>query len=123
MAMKPRKLKVEYFDKDILLAIIEVDYATDSIKVTNFTDNVLDKPFGNLEPTIDDLDDFFEEHIFDRNRFDMKELLAVRGLDFYDPEAIARISHGRSSDNTYWMRFDDEDITWDELKDKKYIFE
>ncbi len=115
MEMKPRKLKVEYFNKDTLLAIIEADYATDEIKVTNFTDNVLDKPFGNLEPTIDDLDDFFEEHIIDRNRFDIKEVLKYNGLDFYDPEAIARISHGRTTDNNYWMRFDDEDLTWEKL--------
>ena len=36
-------------------------------------------------------------------------------VSFYDPEAIARISHGRTTDNNYWMRFDDEDLTWEKL--------
>lgn len=116
MGMKPRKLKVEYFEKERLLAIIEVDYATDEIKVTNFTDDILEKPFGNLEPTIEDIDDFFEDHIIDRNRADIKEVLKANGLDFYDPEAIARISHGRTTDNYRWMRFDDEKLEWEDIK-------
>lgn len=62
---------------------------------------------------------FFEDHIIDRNRRDIKELLRYHGLDFYDPELIARISYGRTCDY-YWMRFDDENITLEEIKGYDY---
>lgn len=120
MVLTQRKMKVEYFHKDRLVAIIRVDYAKDLIEVENFTDKIWEKPFGRLEPTFEGLEDFFEDHIIDRNRRDIKEILKYHGLDFYDPELIARISHGRTCDDYYWMRFDDENITWEEVKGYDY---
>lgn len=119
--MEARKLKIEYFCKDKLLAIINVDYGTDKVTVQNFTDFFYYKPFGNLEPNLDTLEMFLEEHVISKSRVDLNDYLKSLGLDFYDAEQIARRTHGITTDNFFWLRFDDEPLTWEEVRDNYFI--
>lgn len=54
MVLTQRKMKVEYFRKDRLVAIIRVDYAKDLLEVENFIEQILEKTFGCLEPIFED---------------------------------------------------------------------
>lgn len=109
----------EYLLKDIVLAKVVVN--GNSVSVENFTDDIVDRPFGtNLNPTMADLDDFLEERVFPRERINAKSILKGK-LYGYDVLSIIHDTHGILIDDYYWIRFDDEkDLCWDDVKHWKF---
>ena len=69
---------------------------------------VIKESFTRTEVTYKDLEEFFEDRCFPRERQNAKELLKGIGLDYYDPEAICRKTHGMQFDDFMWMQFSDE---------------
>lgn len=45
-----------------------------------------------------------------------RELLRLGGLSFYDPYQIVQKTHGVMVDDCYWIRFDGENLTWEDVK-------
>lgn len=112
--------KIEYFWKDKLTSIIEVD--KDRVKVTNYTDDLILTAFGvNDNPTIEDLDEFLEDRCFPRSRINCREILKALNIDYYDPFLICYKTHGVIQGDFCWLRFDDQpDVTWE--KDIKPMY-
>lgn len=75
-------------------------------------------PFGvKTSATLDDLEDFYEDRCFPRERANCKELLHRLGLDCYEPELICRKTHGLQFDDFIWLQFSDEpQVCWSEIK-------
>lgn len=106
--------KIEYFHKDKLCSIITFNEEIGFVKVKNFTDNLLDRAFGNNEsPILSDFENFLEKRCFLKGRPHMKETLRSLGLDLYEPVDIVYVTHGVMPGDFYWLRFDDQkEITW-----------
>ena len=75
-------------------------------------------PFGvKTSATIDDLEEFYEERCFPRERANCKELVRRLGLDCYEPELICRKTHGLQFDDFIWLQFSDEpQVKWNDIK-------
>lgn len=85
-------------------SIITADYATQTVKVENLTDSLLDTAFGvNKNPTWKDFENFLEERCFPRTRNYMKWILEDLGLQFYDPLLIIRKTDGRMAEDDLWI--------------------
>lgn len=117
-------LKFDYlFAEDLCTTISLVRYGTglDDIKVLfkNYTDEIFIRAFGVHEKvSVKDLDDFLEDRCFPRERANCKELLDGLGVgNFgYDPLSIIRVTHGIMFTDKFWIRFDGEDITYEEAR-------
>ena len=59
---------------------------------------------------------FFEERSFERGRGDIKNILKSLNIDYYDPYQIVQKTHGTLWDDYYWIRFNEENIKFDEIK-------
>ena len=60
--------KYEYYDRDALCSIIDVDFTTKQVRAENKVDSILDTAFGvNTEPTWDDFLIFFRESLYSKN--------------------------------------------------------
>ena len=104
----------EYLDKDTVLAKVYID--GDTVVVENYTNDVIDKPFGNCEnPTIDNVKELFLERCFPETRVNAKQILRSMGIDYYDPYRIIRKTHGVLIEDCYWIRFSDEDVCWKDV--------
>ena len=84
----------------------------------NFTDKVIMLPFGvRTSVTYQDLLNFYESRCFPKERENCKEILNLMGLDYYDEEAICRITHGTQFDDFMWMNFSDgEQVTFEGIR-------
>ena len=59
MTNKENLLKINYYNGDKLSSVIWVDYRTNEVEVTNYTDDLVFRAFGvNETPTFDDFEDF-----------------------------------------------------------------
>jgi hypothetical protein len=99
---------LEVYMQDHLTSRVEVS-KTGEITFTNFTDIAVFLPFGvNKTATMKDLQKFYEDRCFPRERVNCDEILKDLGLDCYDPERICRITHGQQFDDFIWLQFSDE---------------
>lgn len=108
----------DYLVKDKLLAKVKV--YSDKVTVDNFTDDIIDAPFGGrTEVSLSDLQDFYEYRCFPESRGNAKQLLKGK-LYGYNRLAIIYDTHGIMSDDYYWIRFENQDLKWDDVKHWKF---
>jgi len=95
-----------YKNKDRITTKIEVDYQAGTVQIENYSDFPLELAFGvNKHPTIQDFEEFLESRCFPRTRDRMKLHLRELGLDYYDPYAICKKTHGRLEGDPYSVEF------------------
>ncbi|MCI9077589.1 MAG: hypothetical protein HFH68_01525 [Lachnospiraceae bacterium] len=116
IAFVGKTLKFEYWYGPKLCTRVFVDYAEQSVKVINFTDDIILQAFGRRKITIGTIDEFFRERVFPETRVNCKELLRQMGFRNYDAESIARKTHGILYNGLFWLRFGGEDLTWADIK-------
>lgn len=107
---------IKVYNKEDLVCEIEVKGNTVNFK--NYTADILSLPFGVRDKaTIDDLEDFFEDRCFPKERVNCKSILNRLGLDCYEPELICRKTHGLQFDDFIWLQFSDEpQVCWNDIK-------
>ena len=109
----------EYYEKDKLCSRVHVDYSSGVVTVENFTDDIVAQAFGRQKVTIDSIDSFFRDRVFDETNVGKHKLLELLGLKHFDAEAIARKTHGMLVHDMFWVRFDNEDLTYEDIKKLK----
>lgn len=112
-------LDFEYYEKDKLCSRVHVDYSSGVVNVENFTDDIVAQAFGRQKVTIDSIDSFFRDRVFDETNVGKDKLLELLGLKHFDAEAIARKTHGMLVHDMFWVRFDNEDLTYEDIKKLK----
>lgn len=107
---------VQVYMKDELISEIYVEGS--SITFKNYADCICFLPFGvRTSATIEDLEEFYEERCFPRERENCTEILHNLGLDYYEPELICRKTHGQQFDDFVWLQFSDEpQVRYEDIK-------
>ena len=107
---------IKVYSKEELVSEIYVKGT--NVSFVNHTTNVLLLPFGVSDTaTVDDLEEFFEDRCFPRERTNCKDILNRLGLDCYEPELICRKTHGLQFDDFIWLQFSDEpQVCWNDIK-------
>jgi hypothetical protein len=100
---------LDYMDKDKLSTRIYVDYGNESVKIENFTDDLIERAFGaNETPSFSDYEKFLESRCFPRTRDHVKWILRDLGLDSYEPLTIVKKTAGRMAEDDMWIKFVEE---------------
>ena len=112
------KIVMFYMYKDIPCTRIEIN--SGKISIENYTNDVVNCAFGFFKnPTMEQLHDFLEDRCFPEARFNKRQLLNDVNLDYYDPFQIIKLTHGAMSDDLYWIKFENENIKWDDVNPRK----
>ncbi len=99
-------LRIEFMNKDKCLSVILVDFYSEQIRVINYTDNPILRPFGiKSKPTWEDYKAFLEERSIPKERFRIKQVLKDLGLEQYDAIRILEKTEGRTGEDDMWMKF------------------
>lgn len=96
-------------------AVMHVKFGEgNSIEITKFTEDKHKLPFY-FEPTKETMFIFIQDRCSERSRPDQKELLALIGLDEYNPYEIVKKTHGVTPDDHFWFKFPGENLTWKDV--------
>lgn len=112
---------VEVLLKDEVICQLDVDYDKNYIRIYNIhltkESDWIFLPFGKrTKPTWKEFTDYLADRCFPQNRSNVKELLKLWGLDRYDPWLIVHKTHGVMNDDFVWFRFNDEKLTFNEVR-------
>ena len=110
-------LRFQYMERDKVTADVEVDYTSKTVSYRPYTTNIYALPFGiRQNPSIADVGRFFESRCFPRERRNCKQLLSDLGLEEYIPLDIVRKTYGRQLEDYCWVRFEGEDMSYEDVK-------
>lgn len=59
---------------------------------------------------------FLEGRCYEDSRADLQVILNQAKMTSNNPYEWVRVSHGVTYEDYFWIRFDDEEITWDDVK-------
>ena len=115
--MYSENLQFKTYWKDLITCFVKVEGNT--VFFENYVKEWWKLPFGVSESaTIKDVEEFFEDRCFPKERVNCKDILRRLDLDCYEPELICRKTHGMQFDDFLWIKFDndDENLCWDDIK-------
>jgi len=70
--------------------------------------------FDNI--TIQDIKNCFEIRAIPKNRTNINKILNNLGLKEYDIYDVIKATHGISPSDSFWFKFDDENIKYEDIK-------
>ncbi len=105
----------EVWEQDEKRASVWYNRGTGEIKHKEFTEEICRVPYYR-ELTVPLLYDFLESRCFCQERPDRDEILSAMGLVEYNPYEIVKVTHGRKSDDSFWLKFNGENLTWSDVK-------
>lgn len=98
-------LRIWYMYRQRPCTLIDADEIRHSVKIRNFTDNVMFRAFGaDEEPDYAAYEAFLESRCFPRERDKMKLVLADVGVPYYDPLLIVEKTQGRMAEDEFWLK-------------------
>lgn len=114
---KLQPFECEVYDRDVKTAYIYISSDRKTIKYERFTKGIeYMLPYAFDNPTLEQLYDFIESRCMDRRRTQMPKYLEVLGLAEYNPYEIVKKTHGVMWEDFLWMKFPNENITWEDVK-------
>lgn len=60
--------------------------------------------------------DLLADRAIPPRRANIKEILASFGMEKYDAIELLKHTHGLSTDDYFWLKFDDEDLEYEDIK-------
>ena len=113
-------IEFDYMKRNEVMAHVIVNYAEHKVTVENYTDDLIERPFGvNENPSIQNFEDFLESRCFPKTRRNCKQLLRDLDVPYYSPILIVQKTHGRQYEDYSWIRFKGEERKIDYERDIK----
>lgn len=111
-------MHLQVFIKDKMIAELDFDPKTKIVEnYKTYSDDIYFLPFGmHNRVSYMGLIDFLEFRCFPKTRQNVKKLLDALGIPEYDPIAITKRTYGRMYSDYMWLKYDYEDITYDDIK-------
>lgn len=96
--------KLSFYDDNELCSIICADFTDETLKVQNYTDDIVKTAFGNNKlPTWEDFIDFLEERCIPKKRSGIREYLEAIGVAEYNPLEIIKKTKGKMAEDKQWI--------------------
>ena len=100
-------MRLWYLWKNDICAVVDVDERYRKVKVYNYTNDLLKRPFGReTHPTFEQYGEFLESRCFPRSRDKMKLMLRELDLPFYDPLMIIEKTNGRMAEDDFHIEIE-----------------
>lgn len=111
-------MHMQVYKKDQLLAELDFDMLTKSVcNYKTYSDDFVWLPAGKSKDlSFAKFEDFLESRCPSRHYMGLKEKLRLLNVEVYDPLAIVQATHGRMMCDYIWVRFDDEPISYEDMK-------
>ena len=104
--MAANVIEFEYFNGDILCSRVRANFTTQQVEAVDMPNiSILNTVFGENNPTIFALLDFFESRCWDETIGNNRQLLDVVGLQKYDALDIVKRTNGKMSDDNQWIKW------------------
>lgn len=106
------KFKVMFKNETVASVVIDKD----KLNIETYTEIPYKQPFLKKPVTLDYVKSFLEKRAVSKDKSNIAEILSQLNLKEYDIIEILKKTHGVNFDDFLWLKFNDENITWNEVK-------
>lgn len=85
-------------------------------KVEKYTNEYYNQPFKYEPVTLEFVLDFLQSRAIQPDKQNIVQILERLGLDHYNTLEILRKTHGVDFDDFYWIKFEGENISYDDVR-------
>lgn len=105
----------EILYKDTVVKEVLLSKNKKEILSINKSKELILDPFKN-EPSVFDFYTFLKSRCYEDDRDNLDEILKQANLSSNNPYEFVKASHGVTWEDYFWIRFKNENITWEEVK-------
>ncbi len=109
-------MKFSILWKNELLADIETEPRKSEVKIKKYDVRPMIQIFQRGKIDRERIYEFIKSRCMEEGRGDIEEILEELGLEEYDPWKMVQITHGVDWDDFYWIRFEGENLTWEDVR-------
>ena len=95
---------------------IEVDNKNRVVRWEKFVPDGMKQPIWGDNINTMRLYDFLKSRCYEDGRSGLTEILTEAGMETNNPYEWVRVCHGVTWEDFFWVKIDDEDISWDEVR-------
>lgn len=110
-------LEILCFWNNELVAFVTVK--NNKVKIQRFTEHPVKQIFRDEEIDIFKLSTILESRCWQRDCQNIDNYLKKLNIQYYDPLAIVKKTHGVSYNDFLWFRFNGESLTWKDVAPKR----
>lgn len=97
-------------------AYVHVSSDHKEVSVIKILPDGMKQPFSGNKLDLERVYNFLKDRCFEDGYADLEHVLEMCNMSFNDPWEWNRKTHGVSWEDYFWIKFDDEDITWEDVK-------
>lgn len=109
-------MKFSVMWKNEKTADVSISEDRKTVEIKKYTDDICKMPFGGNNDTIERVYNFISGRWISISRPDVMERLKDLGLSEYNPWEIIKKTHGIMWEDSLWIRFDGENIAWEDVR-------
>lgn len=89
------------------------------VSVEKLVPDSIIQPFGGNDLSINRVYEFLKSRCYEDNRADLKDILQQAELTSNDPWKWNKITHGVMWDDQIWIKFEGEELCWEDVRWRK----
>lgn len=101
--------------KNLPVAEITISDDKKKVHIKKLVSDSLYQPFGGDKLDLERVYNFLKSRCYEDGRADLRQILAEAGMTENNPWEWVKITHGVTYDDFFWIRFEDEQITWEDV--------
>lgn len=102
--------------KNTPVAEVTVSDNKKNVRIKKLMPDSLYQPFGGDKLDLERVYLFLKSRCYEDGRADLKQILAEAGMTENNPWKWVKITHGVMYDDFFWIRFENETITWEDVR-------
>lgn len=105
---------VMYKNEEVAFVHVSADHKEVSVK--KYIPDGIKQPFSGSKLDLERVYTFLKDRWFEDEYADLKNVLARVGMKSNNPWEWNRKTHGVTWEDYFWVKFEGEDITWEDVK-------
>lgn len=87
-----------------------------TVHINKLIPDSIKQPFSGKKLNLERVYDFLKSRCYEDGREDLPEILHQAGLTSNNPWKWCKITHGVTYDDLFWIRYEGENLTWEDVK-------
>lgn len=105
---------VMYKNERVAYVCVSADHK--EVKIEKLVPDGIKQPFGGTKLDLERVYSFLKDRCFEDGYADLENVLRKFDMESNNPWEWNRKTHGVTWEDYFWVKFDGEDITWEDVK-------
>lgn len=98
------------------VTVVKISDDKKKVEIQKLIPDSIWQPFSGDKLDMERVYQFLKGRCYEDGRADLKEILAQAGMADNNPWEWVRLTHGVTYEDTFWIKFPGEELTWQEVR-------